>query len=157
MRRSACASLELRLGRTLIGGQVYVDVDLDELYLGLALACQVNAASFHLLPDHPRVDQEQATCHLDDGDNDDDGDDDDDDGDDDDDSDNDDDNDLLLHLVRLHFLPLLESSQVSCFAVLDHINQQLSMTVIGCMDRNMALVVFELMVLVPVVSILYLD
>ena len=94
-----------------------------------------------------------------DDDNDDDADDDDDNGDNygDDDGDFDDDNDLLLHLVRLHFLPLLESSQVSCFAVLDHINQQLSMTVIGCMDRNMALVVFELMVLVPVVSILYLD
>ena len=72
----------------LLAGKVYVNVDVDELYLGLALARQVDAASFHLLPDHPRVDQEQATCHLVDGDGDDDGDDDDDDvGDDDDDDD----------------------------------------------------------------------
>ena len=41
-----------------------VDVDLDDLYLGLALAGQVDVASLHLLPDHPRVDQEQPTCHL---------------------------------------------------------------------------------------------
>ena len=34
------------------------------MYLGLALASQVDVASFHLLPDHPRVDQEQTTCHL---------------------------------------------------------------------------------------------
>ena len=33
-------------------------------YLGLALASQVDVAPFHLLPDHPGVDQEQTTCHL---------------------------------------------------------------------------------------------
>ena len=41
-------------------------------YLGLALASQVDVAPFHLLPDHPGVDQEQTTCHLHDVDVDDD-------------------------------------------------------------------------------------
>ena len=38
------------------------------LHLGLALASQVDVAPFHLLPDHPGVDQEQTTCHLHDDD-----------------------------------------------------------------------------------------
>ena len=57
-----------------MAGQVFVDYDNDDKdvdddedfkgYLSLAFASQVDVAPFHLLPDDPRVDQEQTTCHL---------------------------------------------------------------------------------------------
>ena len=42
-------------------------INIRKLYLGLALANQVDVAALHLLPDDTRVDQEQATGHLEQG------------------------------------------------------------------------------------------